>query len=568
MSLLTSLTVRNFKCFRNEVTIPLQQATYLVGANNSGKTSFLTALRCFFETAAFSPEYLNKTERAGRREGSNRADISVRFDLTNIPGKARKRRMVAEHGDQLLVRKSLTWREVSATVYVEYTIGRKTGTYEDLPTDVRELIDSVSISYIHPQEGAELLRRAQAKFKERLFQNWGRHVSVADTLKAVQDKWDTLRKTANTYLSATLTERLRAIWPESETKVDLPERIEDIVAISDISFRSSPTLPEVTLPSHGTGAQSAILYQTHYILDSDRTLHRGMYYPVWLLEEPESFLHADIALQMAQLLSSEEWLSDIQMLISTHSPIILAGSRQSPSLTSWAVCEDHAVVMSKPVVDVVDEDVRQIGSMMGDANFDVYFAASQRGPLVFLEDSRALTTKRFVEAGIPVTEALDGVSQVKKYLSVFPTLNRFLRESAYFIVDSDKGKSEIAHLLAGKAADKSILGWKRHKIANKVYLVTLPEGFAAEDLFAEWDDELSTCLDDLFESGTHLRSSIPTSLSRAASELRKRAPASRELAKDMLRTQQDVKDRFWLRVEAESLHLEPKHKGALLALLE
>ena len=181
--------------------------------------------------------------------------------------------MKERYGDQLEITKSFTWREQSDNVVVAYSIVNVTYEYEVLDADIKHLLNSIAISYIHPQEGAELLRKAQEKFKKRLFHNWGRHSSVSDRLASVQQSWDELRQTANAYLSGTLTERLRDIWPNSDVKIDLPSRLEDIVAISEIAFRSAPNFPEMSLTSYGTGAQSMILYQTHYVLDSDRSLH-------------------------------------------------------------------------------------------------------------------------------------------------------------------------------------------------------------------------------------------------------------------------------------------------------
>lgn len=450
---------------------------------------------------------------------------------------------------------------------MEYTVGTTTGGLDDVDPDLQHLLRSAAVSYIHPQEGAALLRKAQEKFKKRLFSNWGRHPSVANRLKEAQSEWEKLRQTANDYLSAALTDRLRKIWPDSDTKVDLPERIEDIVAISDITFRSASSLPPVTLPSQGTGAQSAILYQTHYLLDSDRTLHRGIYFPIWLLEEPESFLHADIALQLARLLSSSEWLGEIQMVISTHSPIILAASQQNPGLAEWVVFENHNVLMVKPVSDVTDDDVATIGQMMGDVNFDVYFSAATRGPLVFIEDSKDVTRKAIEAAGIPVTRGLEGVSQIKKYLAVLPSVGSLLQGKAYFVADSDKGQKELTTIISDSKEDATVAGWRRFQVSDKVYLILLPANAAVEDLFGEWDDTLEGAIDDLYQDPFTLRSAVPTGLSNAATTLRRLKPQNRSEAKEALHSVQDVKDRFWKRVEHESLAILPVHANALKQLM-
>lgn len=470
MNFLKKISVQNFRCIRQETVLSLSQGTYLVGANNSGKTAFLAALRCFFDSDLYCPNDLNKTEFTAKKSGFNTSEISIEFDLTVVEGKVRKKRMVDAYGDRLKIKKLFTYREASDTINIEYEVGLgKVQFFDKLDKDVQDILKAVSISYIHPQEGGDLLAKAQDKFKQRLFHNWGRHASVSEQLKDLQVKWDELRTTANSYLSAALTESLRKFWPGSSTVIDLPEKIEEIVAISDIAFRSSQNLPEVTLTSQGTGAQSIVLYQTHYILDSDRSLHRGFYVPIWLLEEPESFLHTDIAVKLGNLLASKQWLANIQIVTSTHSPVILACSRQSEDDTAWVALSTHEVKRQIPVRDVVDDDIQFLGELMGDSNFDAYFTASQASQLVFIEDKRPLTTQKFEEAGIPVTRAFDGVSEAKKYLDVFRTIEGFAAKHAVVILDNDKGIKDFKVMIENGTKIREEAGFELHKVGKNAY---------------------------------------------------------------------------------------------------
>jgi len=472
-----------------------------------------------------------------------------------------------QHGTSVELTKSFTWREQSETVVVTYSVDEETHEFEELSDDIRHLLGSVEVSYIHPQEGAELLQKAQDKFKKRLFHNWGRHASVSERLSAVQQQWDELRTTANTYLSRALTERIRALWPGSEIKVDLPARLEDVVAISEIAFRGAANLPELSLTAHGTGAQSSILYQTHFILDSDRSLHQGMYFPVWLLEEPESFLHADIAFQLGRLLASSEWQAHIQMFISTHSPIILAGSRQNPETNRWILFEKHEVTQQVQVGSATEETIAAIGTMMGDANFGVYFEGAGNERVVLIEDSRDRTESAFVDAGVPVTRCLGGISEVKKYLNVYLGVAQAVSAETIFIVDGDRGLREIDQILSDATILAEQGGWSRYQLSDNLFVITLPRGYAVEDLFDEWDAVLEETLDDLLNPDMSIRDNIPARLSRVLDPLRRRPPSDREEARDQIRSLQDVKDRFWHRAGEEGWSIAAAHEAALQGLL-
>lgn len=570
MPFLKKVTVRNFKCFRKETSIDLEQATFLVGPNNAGKTALLAAIRCFFDTSLFSGNDLNRSEYTAKQEGYNRTEISIVFDLSFATGKDRKKRLAANYGAYLTVRKSFVYRETSGAVVVEYQIGDNNYAYFDaIEKDAQEVLGAVSISYIHPQEGEELLRKAQEKFKQRLFNNWGRHSSVSEQLKDLQGKWDELRKTANIYLSSTLTDRLKGIWPHSITKVDLPERIEDIVAVSDITFRSSATLPEITLTAQGTGAQSIILYQTHYILDSDRSLHRGFYIPIWLLEEPESFLHTDIAVKLGKLLASDEWLDSIQMVVSTHSPIILAMSRNNASKAQWATIDSYTVAEQKRVDTITDSDVINIGKMMGDPNFDAYFSASQRGPLVFIEDVRPMTKTKLEEAGVNVTKALDGTSAIKKYIDVFLSVSGIIPKNAFFLLDNDKGVKDFGSYLTQQKLKLQHDSFSLYALGNGVFVILLPQGFAVEDLFDEFEDEIEECVREIYQDDYYLRETVPMKLTRAASAARRKGKmANLDEAKAAIRNEQDVKDRFWEKIATNNYHISTVHANALIRLMQ
>jgi hypothetical protein len=570
MDFLKAITIRNFRCFRAPVTVDLGNSTYLTGINNSGKTAILTAIRCFFDTTAFNSEFINKTEFAGKKGDYNRSDISISFDLSLITGAARKARMIQVSGPIVAIKKSFTYRAISGIVVVQYSIGESAlSDFEDLDQDIQDMLNGVTISYIHPQEGAALLEKAQSKFKQRLFNNWGRHASVAEKLKTLQTQWSDLRKTANSYLSAALTENLRKIWPNSATTVDLPEKIEDIVAVSDITFRSSTTLPEISLTGQGTGAQSAILYQTHYILDSDRSLHRGLYFPIWLLEEPESFLHADIAAKLGELLNSDEWLKSIQMIISTHSPIILAASRKNATKTRWAIVSNHTIEYQKPTSEVDEADIKKISSLMGDSNFDAYFTAAVNHDLVFVEDERQLTREKFKEASIPIVDSPAGTSELKKFILVYSTVPNVIKKRAFFIIDSDKGVKEFSQYCTAESLVKEKDGFSLHKCADRVFIILLPKNTAAEDLFDEYAEVIDDCIKKLFKTDWTLADSVPTELTRAMGILRrKQPPRTKEEARELIQNEQDVKDLFWARVKSSGYVMSSLAKAAFQELLQ
>lgn len=570
MNILKSVEVQNFRCFRGKERAGLGEVSYFIGPNNAGKSAFLKALRCFFDSSCFRASDLNKAVLSRRQKGYTQSKIAVEFDLHKVTNKALSARLAKMYGDSLKVTKVFSYGEQSKQISESYELpkSKKKHKLADLPKDVLDLINACSISYIHPQQGAELLEQAREKFKARLFHNWGRHSSISSQLKDAQTQWENLRKTANIYLSSALTSALQKVWPSGSAHVELPDQIKDIVAISDISFKSSPSHPEISLTSQGTGAQSLILYQTHFLLDSDRSLHLGQYYPIWLLEEPEAFLHADIEIKLGELLASSDWLATIQMIVSTHSPLILAAAPETKNVATWTILEDHAVKEELLASKITEQHVNDVGKMMGDANFDVYFFGSETRPMLFLEDGKSETRDAFERSGISVTRGLNGVADVKKYLAVFKTLPGMIKSSAHFLVDKDEGWKEIKGIIENATKEEEIDGFERYAISEKLYVIALPGNFAVEDLFSEFDDFVDDCYSDIYDENHAFQKQAPVPLSHAVNALRKQNPPNKTAAFKILRKNEDVKNKFWQKVRSDSLSLSARATQSIKDLLK
>ncbi|MEK7514602.1 MAG: AAA family ATPase [Patescibacteria group bacterium] len=567
MNLITQLKLKNFKCFRNEKIFDFAKSTYLVGINNSGKTAALQGVRYFFDNDQIKDgSFLNKAEFARKQSGYNRADITITFNLEVLTTKKRKNDLIKKYGKFLSVAKSITFTPESESTNVAWKIN-SSDLLADLPDGIRWLFGAVKLTYIHPQEGSLLLKNVQKRLRQRLLANWGRGAALTHNLKELEDKWNYMRDAANKYLSQSLTDSVQSFWPESKVTIDLPKKVREIIDIADINFQGDKALPEIELTSQGTGAQSTILYLAHYLLDSDRSLNRGEYHPIWLMEEPESFLHADLLAKLSKQLNSDKWLQNIQMIISSHSPILLASSRATAGQTRWTILGNFEIEQSIMVDKVSDNIIDRLGVLMGDNNFSAYFAVAEDKNLVFLEDKRELTLKVFRDSGINLTKGLEGVPEVGKFLDVLKTTPELLRSKAFFIVDNDKGLSQLSRHLSN-GVEKEGTGFKRYKCSDisEVYIICLPESKIVEDLFAEYDNHLSNCISKIWDAKFKVLDSTPSNLARVVGQARAHEVKSKEDQIKLIKNTQDVKDLFWKDVEKNSYNISRENKEALMKL--
>lgn len=569
MHLLKKVTVKNFRGFRDKTVFNLENSSYFIGPNNSGKTTILNAIRFFFDKDFYIDEnFINKTAFLSKGKRTNQAEITIEFDLDNLTVKSFRDGLIKKHGSSLRVSKIISISTETKAISRSYEINDSS--HDNLPEEIIRLIDSVKITYLHPQEGRELLRNAQEKLRQRLLANWGRNSNISTSIKELQKAWDDLRGKTNKYLSGALTENIQNMWQGSSVTINLPRSIKEIIGVSNISFLGYEGAPEIDLTLQGTGAQAIILYLTHFLLDSDRSLHRGEYHPLWLIEEPESFLHADLLASLTKQLNSDKWLNNIQMAISTHSPVLLAGTRLAEEKVNWTTFEKYIVRNNKSPKDYSEEEIEQIGQMMGDPNFSAYFTVFQDKKLIFLEDEREITKDTFVSSGIPITEGPSGVGQVKKYLDVLRATPEILQSEAYFVVDADKGgKSDIKIHIEAMKEVSSDRGFKKLKYDNcNLFIILLPEGAAVEDLFDEYGDHLNECSDKILnKTFKKIKSGTPSNMSGVISKARRSSVSDRAGAIELIRNQQDVKDLFWGKVKNNAYKINAQNMQTLKTLL-
>lgn len=581
MSIISAVSLRNYRCYRRQQNFSLASGSYFVGGNNAGKSAVLKAVKLFFEPQGMSLADFNVTELKSRQAGSNRCEIELKFDLSGLKstnGHIRDIRKILDRDLSFAIKKIGIYREKTNSIDILYSFSSRgrdgsERSYQELPEWIQWFLSRFNVSYIHPQEAERLLVDAQEKLKRRLLSTFGGGSTKYEKLSQLQAAWEALRKEANRDLSEKLTSEMRKIWPSATSQVELPEKIDDIVAISAISFKQDELMPEVLLSDQGNGVQSAVLYQTHYLLDCDRTIHRGVYFPIWLMEEPEAFLHADIAYKLGTLLVSDGWLSNIQFLATTHSPLILATSAAGDDRVRWALIDKAGLIFSKTVTELGANDIENIAKRLGDPNFEVYFNISDNRPSIIIEDSRPETKNAFISAGIDVTQQLTGAGALKKYVDVLAGSDFALKAPVFFILDNDKGSTEFKGLLTQNGLEATAGDYSIYKIGNRAYVILLPALYAVENMFSEYDAHLDVVVDQLFESkGTNqiwraTTGSVPANLTRAHAKIRSKTASSIEEAKSLISKEQDVKDLFWSRISSEGLSIQLDDAESIRSLI-
>ncbi|HLZ14697.1 MAG TPA: ATP-binding protein [Candidatus Saccharimonadales bacterium] len=569
-AILTNIAIKNFKLFRSSESFELAQGTYFIGTNNSGKTTALQAIRYFFDDNLYeSGDFLNRTEANSRKTNSRTSEISVSFDLGGVNKKRLRETLVKKYGKSLTVAKLVKQTDTGVLEY-RYRLNLVETDWDNLPPDVRELIQSIKVNYLHPQRGAELLEDAQIKLRRRLLDNWGRARAVTQSMRDLEEQWDSFRTTATQYLSDSLQANIQRVWPDGQVSIDLPRDIKDILAISDISFSGYKGAPSVDLLNQGSGAQSLILYFTHYMLDIDRTAHRAAeHHPIWLLEEPESFMHPDLISQFGTEINSSAWTDNIPLVVSTHSSILLSRSRMLGKDSFWHSLSQERGSVSKSSDQWTNAEIDDIGKLMGDSNFKFYFEAAKSNTTIYSEDERRETLDGLIRSGINVTKSVKGITKFKQMVNTLLALDKnILRSRMIVLVDNDDGFREIENIIETREiASRSQFKLFQVKELQGAFVIVLPDNYAAEDLYTELASRLDVVANEVFDANLKLKGSQSMDLSSLVTKFRHNNPRNREEALRIIRKHDEFKLRFWRTVDDKGWKVAPENVEAILKLI-
>jgi hypothetical protein len=159
---------------------------------------------------------------------------------------------------------------------------------------------------------------------------------------------------------------------------------------------------------------------------------------------------------------------------------------------------------------------------------------------------------------------------IGKMLAIYEVVPESLKSVSYFIIDSDKGKQSIKKYLDRAICICTEEGFKKYNISGlptHVYIISLPDGEAMEDLFDEYMPHVTKCVYDIWAPDFSLNAQIPTNLSRCASQARTAHITDERSATDLIKNMQDTKDIFWAQKDAQGYKINASKLLAMKKLL-
>ena len=343
----------------------------LVGPNNTGKTNTLKAIQLFFTGYENDLKYVFEKDIC-KGEKSLRTNIQITFgdidatsdaDLIDIIQQIRIALAISS-GSETEITLYLTFSQNSNPVYRVFPNAKRPKHSDGVAYSrlERRLFDYIlaklSIHYIPSEKSVGDLYRSLVMpylFK-RMHKELSPHLSVLnDALKGASDE-----------INAVLTDGGLGGFQAS---FELPGEPEDLFRNVGFNLKDSNT---TSVFQKGMGIQSAVLLSSFCWIARQEKADGKL--SLWLLEEPESYLHPELATQCLSLLRALS--GDSQVVVTTHS---LGFVPQDPEKVLGVDLDSGWTKSSK--FKTYHEATRQIRASLG-VKFSDYYNFSEYNILV------------------------------------------------------------------------------------------------------------------------------------------------------------------------------------------
>jgi putative ATP-dependent endonuclease of OLD family len=343
---LTHIKISNFRSFVGEHEFHLADGVnYFVGPNNCGKSNLIAALELAMDpNRSFVPE----RDRPAMLQGSTKTRITLTFTQTGrgdgpektLLDRARKYELALRRRQKReTARKGTTFAE-DGTLNRVVTFGGQGARQVSfqakglgavsLPIDSPEhvqledqFIKVMRFGVVHSGEDLESV--LQGKFREVLQLVINDHLAaeLAETSELRQKYIDGLRTVLLGPLRDRVQDRVSTLFPEIKVVDLIPDVPSLAETLSAVGVEMSDTA-STELKDKGTGVRGAVLIaMLQYLAEqSKRSL-------VLAVEEPEAFLHPAAQEAAGEQLESLAERPEVTLMITTHSPYVVARSPQA-----------------------------------------------------------------------------------------------------------------------------------------------------------------------------------------------------------------------------------------------
>ncbi len=396
--LIDTVRVRNFRSLKN-VEIKLSPLTLLVGANNSGKTSFLKAMQL---AIGVDRRYIGREDFFIGKDDPADVDKEILIDMLVVPvDKTFKRvpefedswldkqfgedifRVDDKDREYVAFRTRISFDKIKNEYVLErYSLKQWQEGFDNWESteesDTKVKFESIPLFFIDAQRDIQQDIRNQTSFLGKLISK----IKIdKNEIKKIEDQLNDLNEKIVagspelSHLKEKLTELNDAIPGRGKGVEITPfnKKIRDINRGLNINFQDGET-ESFPLEYYGMGTRSwasMLTFNAYISWLAKKSLEENNfpYHPVLALEEPEAHLHPNAQRQVYQQLQNIEG----QKIISSHSPHI-AGQCRIEEMRHFSKVSEETIVSAVDMSGINEEEKRKINREVMNTRGELLFS--------------------------------------------------------------------------------------------------------------------------------------------------------------------------------------------------
>lgn len=321
------IEIENFRSIKDKINIYFDKPKYIafIGPNNVGKSNVLRAINFFFNKEVeyhqnFSPTqdlFLNF-----KKSGT----IFLELQFKNKSMQTFIDKSYKSEFRDYIVPITLVYH---ANGNFQYSFTNIRGQKKNLPDLIDRILESVNCVYIPAIKDYKNIinKEMMRKIVSATFQGWGRGIGISRKIGEHKEKFQkTLRELQN-FLNTSgdyISDLFNSAMPNIKRfDFSLPYAdLEDFLGKLIFEISEEGLSEKVLLDNEGSGIQSYTIYSMLKLLHELRNrkaVRKSKF--IWLIEEPETFMHHD--LQRKTFDKLKQYSSDGYIFTTTHSPIFI-----------------------------------------------------------------------------------------------------------------------------------------------------------------------------------------------------------------------------------------------------
>jgi predicted ATP-dependent endonuclease of OLD family len=327
---INKITIENFRSISEKVFISGNKSKLkiFVGANNTGKSNILRAINLFFNKEC-EPGVLFKPNQDLNKYSANPINIYIELQFSNIDDKYVTRfidkNCIGEFSDYLIKITCICY----GTGSMQYSFTNIKGQKKDMPELLNRIMEFVNCVYIPAIKDYKTIinNEMMKKIVAATFHSWGRGIKTTRRLSRQREDFQrvlhSVQKILNTS-SAIVSGIVKSVVPTiNKFDFSLPyDNLEEFLGKIKFELSEVGMNEKVSLDVEGSGIQSFTIYSMLKLLYEirPRSTDRKSQF-IWLIEEPETFMHHD--LQRKTFAKLKEYSDRIHIFLTTHSPVFI-----------------------------------------------------------------------------------------------------------------------------------------------------------------------------------------------------------------------------------------------------